>query len=153
MNKRALSLLLLFASAMILVAQQASEANPFAGTWKLNVAKSKFKPGPAPKSTTVTIAQDGKTTVEEVSADGKNTSWSFTPSGDSAVPIQGLDNSTVIAKRTGNVEELTWNFDGVKVKGRSVVSSNGKTVTYTATGTDKEGHPLHNIELFERQSS
>jgi hypothetical protein len=59
----------------------------------------------------------------------------------------GVDNATVIAKRTGNVEELTWNFDGENVKGRSVVSPNGKTATYTATGTEK-GHPLHNVELF-----
>ncbi len=29
-------------------------ADPLIGTWKLNLAKSKFSPGPAPKSVTAT---------------------------------------------------------------------------------------------------
>jgi len=32
-----------------------AQTNPFIGTWKLNVAKSKFEPGPAPKSQTRTV--------------------------------------------------------------------------------------------------
>jgi len=89
---------ILFASTT-LIAVQATQTDPFAGTWKLNLAKSKFNPGPAPTSQTVTIAPDGKTTVEEVTPDGKTSSWSFTPAGDTAVPIQGRENSTVISKR------------------------------------------------------
>jgi hypothetical protein len=143
---------ILLASASMLVAQ-VPEANPFTGTWKLNIAKSEYKPGPAPNSQTVTIAPDGKTTIEEVLSDGTSRTWSFTPSGDSAVPIQGLENSTVITKRTGNVVEYTWNFNGVNLKGRSVLSSNGKTATYTASGTNKEGHPVHNVQLYHRQPS
>lgn len=142
-----------FASAT-LVAAQATQADPFAGTWKLNLAKSKFNPGPAPKSETVTIAPDGKTTVEGTAPDGATpSSWSFTPSGDAAVPIQGLDNSTVIAKRTGKISEDTWNFDGASLKGRAVLSSNGKKITYTQTGTDKQGHPIHNVRVYDRASS
>jgi hypothetical protein len=134
------------------LAAQNTDPDPFIGTWKLNLAKSKYDPGPAPKSQTVTIAPDGKLTVQEVLSDGASRTWFFTPSGDSAVPIQGLDNSTVIFKRTGNVAELIWNFDGVKLKGRSVLSRNGKTVTYTASGTDKDGHPIHNVQLYGRTS-
>ncbi len=37
---------------------QAAQNDRFLGTWKLNVAKSKFSPGPAAKAETVTIAQD-----------------------------------------------------------------------------------------------
>jgi hypothetical protein len=143
---------ILFASAT-LVAAQASQADPFAGTWKLNLAKSKFKPGPAPKSETVTIAPDGKTTVEGETPDGKTASWSFTPSGDAAVSIQGLENSTVICKRTGNVAEDTWNFDGATLKARAMLSSNGKTITYTQTGTDKQGRAIHNVRVYDRASS
>ncbi len=143
---------ILFASAT-LVAAQATQTDALAGTWKLNVAKSKFKPGPAPKNETVTIAPDGKTTVEGVTPDGQTTTWSFTPSGDAAVPIQGLENSTVICRRTGNVSEDTWNLDGATLKARAVLSSDGKTVTYTQTGKDKQGGPIHNVRVYERASS
>jgi hypothetical protein len=37
---------------------QTAQNDRFVGTWKLNVAKSKFSPGPPPKSATVTIAPD-----------------------------------------------------------------------------------------------
>jgi len=32
-----------------------AQSNPLVGTWKLNVAKSKFDPGPGPKSMTRTV--------------------------------------------------------------------------------------------------
>ena len=35
------------------------QSNPLVGTWKLNVAKSKFDPGPAPKSLTRTVVAQG----------------------------------------------------------------------------------------------
>ena len=34
-------------------------ADPSIGTWKMNVVKSKIKPGPAPKSVTATYSEDG----------------------------------------------------------------------------------------------
>ena len=34
-------------------------ADMLSGTWKLNTAKSKYSPGPAPKSNTVTYSMDG----------------------------------------------------------------------------------------------
>ena len=34
-------------------------ADPIIGTWKMNVVKSKIKPGPAPKSVTATYSEDG----------------------------------------------------------------------------------------------
>jgi hypothetical protein len=87
-----------------------------------------------------------------VSADGKSSNWSFAPSGDGkSVPIEGLENSTVSEKRTGNVVEHDWKMNGEKLKGRGVLSSNGKTVTYTQNGTDKEGHPVHNVRVYDRQ--
>ena len=54
--------LTLLAMSMVLIAAD----SPFTGTWKLNVAKSKFSPGPPNKSQTVTIQADGHVSVEEV---------------------------------------------------------------------------------------
>ena len=36
-----------------------AQADPFAGTWTLNVAKSKYDPGPTPKSGSVTFSSKG----------------------------------------------------------------------------------------------
>ena len=38
----------------------AQATDPRVGTWKLNVAKSKYNPGPAPQSQTLTIEPSGK---------------------------------------------------------------------------------------------
>lgn len=142
-------LALLFASAVILAAQT-DQANPFTGTWKLNVAKSKFSPGPAPKSETVTIA-DGKVSVEEVTADDKTVNWSYAPSGDTAVPIEGMENSTVIEKRSGNKVDHTWKMGSGAETGHGVVSKNGKTMKYTLTGTNAQGQQVHTVAIFDKQ--
>ena len=41
--------------ALLPIPASSQAADPWVGTWVLNVAKSKYSPGPAPKSTTVTI--------------------------------------------------------------------------------------------------
>ena len=65
-----------------------SAKDPFIGTWKLNAAKSKFNPGPGPKSQTVTIGADGKVTVESVQTGGTET-WSYTYVDGQEAPITG----------------------------------------------------------------
>jgi len=42
-----------------IVNASAQATDPRLGTWKLNVAKSKYEPGPAPKSLTVKIESAG----------------------------------------------------------------------------------------------
>jgi hypothetical protein len=126
--------------------------SPFTGTWKLNVAKSKFSPGPAPKSSTVTIQPDGKVAVEGVDAAGQPISWSYTPNGDAPAMITGLPNSSVIEKKIDdrNIEH-TWKMNGESTTGHGVLSKNGKTIKYTLTGTNAKGEPVHNVEILERQ--
>jgi hypothetical protein len=38
----------------------AQAADPVVGSWKLDIAKSTYKPGPAPKSVTVLVEAAGK---------------------------------------------------------------------------------------------
>ena len=46
---------------MVLPSQEAAaQTDPSVGTWVLNVAKSKYDPGPPPKSSTVTIVAAGQ---------------------------------------------------------------------------------------------
>ena len=67
---------LLVAAALVLgLATMAIAADPFVGTWKLNVAKSKIT-GQTPKSETLKIATQNngfKWTFDTVDAEGKAT--------------------------------------------------------------------------------
>src|SRR6266568_7056319 len=82
-------------------------ADPTVGTWKLNTAKSKYTPGPAPKSATVTYEEtaDGiKRTGESVDADGKTTSFTYTAKYDGKdYPVSGTDlYDTITPKRVND---------------------------------------------------
>jgi hypothetical protein len=130
---------------------QTAQNDRFAGAWKLNVAKSKFNPGPAPTSITVTIAPD-KVGVEEVRADGKTQNWSYAPSPGTAATITGMENSSVMEKRVNDhTMEHTWKMGESTMQGRAVLSKDGKRMTYTLTGTTAEGKPLHNVEVYDKQ--
>lgn len=140
----------LLASTVILAAQ-ADQNSPFTGTWKLNVAKSKFSPGPAPKSETVTIASDRKVSVETVGAADNPIAWSYTPAEDTAVSIEGMENSTVLEKVSGNKVDHTWKMGNGTEKGRGVVSKDRKTMKYTLTGTNAQGQKVREGLIFEKQ--
>lgn len=75
----------------------ADPATSFGGTWKLNVAKSKFQ-SPAKIAQTVTIGSS-LTTIEETLADGTQRKCSY--KGDSALdtPIAGIENPSVSRKQ------------------------------------------------------
>jgi hypothetical protein len=132
-------------------AAQTAENDRFVGTWKLNVAKSKFSPGPAPTSATVTIAPD-KVSVEEVHADGKTENWSYTPSPGTTTPITGMENSSVMEKRVNDrTIEHTWKMGESTMQGKGVLSRDGKRMTYTLTGKTPDGKPLHNVDVYDKQ--
>ncbi|HEY3458246.1 MAG TPA: hypothetical protein VGK64_26940 [Bryobacteraceae bacterium] len=137
--------------ASVVLAAQGEQNSPFTGTWKLNVAKSKISPGPAPKSETVTIAPDRKVSVETVDADGKTINWSYNPAENTAVPIDGMENSTVVEKLSGNTVDHTWKMGNGTETGHGVVSKNGKTMKYTLTGTNSQGQKVHGVYIFEKQ--
>jgi hypothetical protein len=39
----------------------------------------------------------------------------------------------------------------VTLIGKNVISKNGKTMTYTLTGTGSDGKPVHDVEIWEKQ--
>jgi len=150
MQRKVRNLLVL---ALGLAAVAVAGGDPFVGTWKLNVEKSKVKPGPPPMSETVTIAPD-KVTVNEVAAAGQAVDWSYAPVQGQEAPIEGIPDSTVIEKRSGagnTVIEHTWKMNGSMLNGRAVMSKNTKTFTYTMTGTNAKGETVDEVLVFERQ--
>src|SRR5207247_9488199 len=71
-----------------------AQSDPAVGTWKLNLSKSKYTPGPLPKSNTVTItsAPNGGFHVMAKGEDaaGKPTSIDYTASADGKdMPVKG----------------------------------------------------------------
>ena len=133
--------------------------NPQVGTWKMNVAKSKYSPGPAPKSGTVKIeawGDDGvKVTADGVNADGQTTHVEFQAKYDGKdYPITGLPNAdTILLKRVNpnTVDGITKKGGKEVGKTRSVVSKDGKTRTFTTEGTDAKGQKFKNVTVYDRE--
>ena len=129
--------------------------DPRIGTWKLDVAKSKYSPGPAPKSGTVTFSAAGqgvKAAIDFVGPDGSKVQWGYTASTDGKPhPVTGnADGDMVVAKRiNANTVETTYTLKGkTTTVNTGVVSADGKTFTVTTKGTNAQGQKVENIQVF-----
>jgi hypothetical protein len=129
------------------------------GTWKMNAAKSKFAPGPAPKSQTLKIeawGADGvKYTADGIDADGKPTHSEFQAKyDDKFVPFKGNPDADMLAYKRidASIVEATTQLNGkVTGKTRIVVSADGKTRTLTQTGKNANGQDIHNTIVYDKQ--
>ena len=129
------------------------------GTWKLNLAKSSFSPGPAPKSQTLKIeawGDDGlKYSADGVGPDGKPTHAEFQAKfdGKDAAFKGNPDADTLAYKRVdANTLEATTKMKGkTTLTAKVVVSKDGKTRTVTQTGTDAQGRTTKNVLVYEKQ--
>ena len=140
-------------------------ADTMSGTWKINIAKSKFSPGPAPKSGTRTnTAVDGgmKVVTDGVDSEGKKTHNEYTvkfdgkdypekpmldgkPNPDAAdtISMKKIDDYTyeTTTKKAGKVLTVT----------KVVVSKDGKTTTATSTGKNAKGETVSNTIVADKQ--
>ena len=78
--------------------------NPFIGTWKLDVAKSKFSPGPAPQSQTVVIGADNKVEVSGMDEKGQAQSRSYMYAPGAAATITGIPDASATETRKAIVK-------------------------------------------------
>jgi hypothetical protein len=149
----------LIALSVISTAMLAAD-NPFIGTWKLNVAKSKFSPGTAIKEETVTFEAVGdqmKRTVVGIDADGEQLNQNSTiPWDGKAHKIEASPNPPImVAVKKVNDHTLDVTVkqpDGKLVDTvKAVVSQDGKSITVTESGEDPKGRKLDNTEVFEKQ--
>jgi hypothetical protein len=146
------------AAALALNATTAAPDNNI-GTWKMNVAKSKFSPGPAPKSQTLKIeawGEDGVNyTADGVDGDGKPTHWVLQAKYDGKFyAFKGNPDSDMLAYKRidANTVEATTQRAG-KETGKTVivVSKDGKTRTLTQTGTSAKGEKISNTVVYDKQ--
>jgi hypothetical protein len=142
----------LFGLAAVLIA-----AEPFAGTWKLNLEKTKYKTGTPPKEQTLTIAEAGSdldVTLSGTASDGSAIASHYT------VPAQGGEGKiiqstyeAVSGKRMGpNERAITYTKGGKAVlTAHSGVSADGKTITVNVKGTDAQGKPVDAVAVYDKQ--
>jgi len=133
-------------------------ADAVVGTWKLNLAKSTFSPGPAPKSQTRTYVESPQgmmVTVKTTAADGKESTTTLTLKDDGKpYPMSGNpDVDAVSAKR---VDALTLNSTQTKAGvtvGTAVrtVSKDGKTLTFAQKGTHANGAKFDDVSVYDKQ--
>jgi hypothetical protein len=153
---RPFALAMLTAVVLCGVASTAQTTDLPMGTWKLNLAKSKYNPGPLPKSETLRwqVSQGTfKFSADTVEAQGQTTHMEAITNADGRdYSLKGFPNTTRSTKRIdAQVWVVTVKVNGkVTVTRREALSADGKTLTVTATGTD-EGRPVNNVSVFEKQ--
>jgi hypothetical protein len=136
-----------------------AQSNVPAGVWQLNLAKSKFSPGPAPKSATLYIVAEGpnpKATGVGIDAAGNPTVSLFPNISEDGKPHPVTGIPAYDASAYTRVDAYTINI--TRTKGGKVVqtataltSQDGKTITFTSTGTDADGRQINNIAVFDKQ--
>ena len=135
--------------------------NPLIGSWKVNLAKTKYNAGAPPKSQVIRYEMVGdalKLTADIVNAQGKVTNsytakydgkdYPFTSTAPDAVAGQ-----TVRLKRVdANTTQRTTYFKGKQIGTvTEVVSKDGKTLTRTQKGVNAQGQPIDNVQVLDKQ--
>jgi hypothetical protein len=137
----------------------AQSSNSSLGTWELRGAMPSLPAGDSPTRVILTYEAAGagvKATLDVMGANGAIAHLEF--SGD----YDGKDNPVTGSGQAGGVVALTrldantvrliHKRDGeVIVTQTEVVSSDGKTMTVTTTGTTPWGAPLNGVALWEKQ--
>ena len=135
-----------------------AQSDPLIGTWKLNLAKSKYTGSEAPKSQVYKYEANGsdgvKFTNDTVNADGTKVHAEYAVKFDGKeVPVKGdpLRDMTFNKRVDANTTS-----GGSTLKGKPastftrVVSKDGKTLTVSAKGT-QNGKPYDQVSVYDRQ--
>lgn len=139
----------------------AADKEPYVGTWKLNLAKSKYDPGPLPRSSTdvnTTVKGAMHSVQDWVDADGKagRAEWAAKFDGKDYPATGGVPGTTISLLRPdpkdlGTVDWV-WKVPGnPTVSGRTVYSKDGKTRTIDDKSTDGAGKTSKRLRFYERQ--
>ena len=157
---RLLKLAYILGFLVVVCAPAFAQDNPLVETWNLDVTRSTFDPGPAPKSLTRTVetqADGVKYTFDGVAADGNAMAYGF------SVQFNGIDNpisgsipsgaDTISAKRVDSNHYVATLKKGDKVIGTSkvMVSKDGKVTTVDSTGTTAAGVKTHDVQVYDKQ--
>lgn len=137
-----------------------SPMGPWVGTWRLNLEKSRYIPGPAPAPGTVTTFKmtleldgfkytldttlpDGRKTHAEAFGrfDGKEYPETGNPAADFNVFTRVDDSTYALVDRKGGKDVLSF---------RITISPDGKTRTSVASGKNAAGQAINNVGVWDR---
>jgi hypothetical protein len=148
------------AMSVLMLGASGQAADPMVGTWKLNLSKSKFEPGPGPRSTTIQVEEDGdmlRVRVAMIESDGKPTQFGYSVKKDGKeypVTVNGVPNAgTIIFRRVDERTTETISKEGGKEghRQRVVISPDGRTQTMTDSRTDSKGQKYSIVGIWEKQ--
>jgi hypothetical protein len=158
-NRRSILLLALLSAAFATAGSQMglTQSDLLIGTWKLNVDKSKFSPGPPPKSQTLNfqrVGQDLQNTAETVDAQGQVTKIVFMHIYDGKPhPTTGnplFDATTYTPVDDHHVKWVRSKVDKPVQTGTNEISADGKTFTVSTEGIGANGQPISSVAVYER---
>jgi hypothetical protein len=135
-------------------------SDPWIGTWKVNLEKSTYSPGPKPTvAATVKIESSAggiKTTIDGTTPEGKPIHTETVAAFDGKDnPVKGAQapNTTNALKRIDDrTFEVASKVDGKPTgTNRVTVSADGKTLTARVTGTNAKGQSVNNVIVLDKQ--
>jgi hypothetical protein len=133
-------------------------ADPMLGTWGLNLARSRYYPGPAPKSQVrvyETSDEGTKETVTTVSADGETVKVIFPGIYDGRdYPVTGSSQYDTIAlhRIDDYTAEAILKHAGRDIAtARRIVASDGKTMTITVKSANSQDASTDIVAVYDKQ--
>jgi len=143
---------------LVLTAQSTSPKEPdqLVGAWRLDVAKSRYRPGPAPTSETRTYVRMGENVVGVIQrefAGGRRERIEYTANYDREYPVTGTeDYDMVVLKRIDrSTSEAVLSHAGrVFGTARRVVAPDGKSMTITFRRDSETGVSVLNFAYYDR---
>ena len=144
--------------ALAALALLAQSQEAFYGMWKVDTSKSKYSPGPAPKSNMKKYEpwQDGfKATQDMVTAKGEKVHVEVIAKVDGKdYPGTGSPDADTYAfkKLDARTYEVTQKKDGkVTIVAKMVVAPDGKSRSIVQTGKNAKGEPVNNQIYWDKQ--
>jgi hypothetical protein len=136
----------------------AQAGNQFVGTWRLNVAKSRYSPGPPPKSGTLQVTYNGtkrRSVLDTIADDGTKMRSEYEAATDGKdYPIKGSPNADTISLRQaapGTIERTDKRSGQVVMITTMRLSNDGKSMTVTQKGRTATGDMVDNTIVYDRQ--
>ena len=135
-----------------------AQVDPRIGTWVLNVAKSKYTPGPPPAKEIRTYTASGPSmtvSVESFDLHGNRVSLHYTAGENGKdYPMSGLSSADAIAMR--RIDARTFETDTKKdgkVIGttRGEISNDGRSLMLTSRVITAAGQTITNIAVYDKQ--
>ena len=145
----------------VLTAQSRSTQAPdqLVGAWRLDLAKSRYRPGPAPTSETRTYVRSGENVVGVILRtfpDGRRERIEYTADYDREYPVMGTeDYDHVVLKRIDRYtsEAVLSHAGRVFGTARRVIAANGASMTITFRRDSETGVSVLNVAYYDKLPS